>query len=100
MRSPFVPLLALLAMGACASTPPDAVHLASRDPEVAPCKTFDGNSAPERTLDFGRCLSMADSVASQHKPTAESPDATHWGLPMTQGFVDATARPTVTGGAD
>lgn len=94
----FAPLVALFALGACASTPP--AQVAVQNTEVAPCKVHTGDDAPDRTRDFGRCLALADSVASQHKPTAESPDATHWGLSMTQGYVDSTAAPAGARGED
>ena len=86
------PLVALLALGAFAALPP--AQVAVQNTEVAPCKAHTGDDAPDRTRDFGRCLALADSVASQHKPSAESPDATPWGRSMTQGYVDSTAAPT------
>lgn len=92
MKARLATSLVVLVLGACASAPPARVALA--DVEVAPCKTHTGDGAPDRTLEFGQCLALADSVASQRKPTAESPDATHWGLSMTQGYVDSTAAPT------
>ena len=97
MRTRLVPLLALLALGACASMPPAQVA-AVQNEEFAPCKTHSGDDAPDRTRDFGRCLALADSVASQVRPSAQSPEATHWGLPEMQGYIDSTAQPTAVRG--
>ena len=95
MKTHLVPLLTLLALGACVSAPsaPAPAQVAGQGEEVTPCKTHTGDDAPDRTRDFGRCLALADSVASQVKPTAQSPDATHWGLPQMQGYIDSTAQP-------